>query len=99
MTVSTLHSGGGDWGTPEDRTLRDMSLSAGAIVKRGTPDQLIFGKCPFVSTFSSKIGEILPVKGKNFSGPKIFSNSSVTILKFCPILPGHMRFLVPFLAK
>ena len=26
------------WGTPEDRALRDMSLSAGVMVRRGTPD-------------------------------------------------------------
>ena len=31
---------------PEDRALRDMSLSVGVMVKRGTPDQNFFGNFP-----------------------------------------------------
>ena len=45
-----------------------------------------------MSTFLSKVGKILPVKEKFFA--YYFSS-----LKFCPILPGHMRFLVPISAR
>ena len=31
------------WSTPEDRALRDMSLSAGLMVIRGAPDQFFLG--------------------------------------------------------
>ena len=31
-----------EWGNPEDRTLRDMSLSAGVMVKRGTQTKTLW---------------------------------------------------------
>ena len=34
------------WGTPEERALRDMSPSAGVMVRRGTPDQFFLGSVP-----------------------------------------------------
>ena len=50
------------WGTPEDCALRDMSFSAGVMVRRGTPDQNVLGSVPkyqhchmqFLVPFSAK---------------------------------------------
>ena len=39
------------------------------------------GKCSVVSAFLAKVGKILPVKGNFFSGPKTFSNYSLTIFQ------------------
>ena len=78
-----------------------MSLSAGVMARRGTPDHTgphIFWK---VSAFLSKIGKILHVKGIFFLDPKSFQVYRLLFFEseICPILPGHMPFLVPFSAK
>ena len=70
------------WGTIEDRALRDMSLSAGVMVKKGIPDQNFYWNCPWVQTAGVMVrrgtpdqfffGKILLANGKIFSGPKKF---------------------------
>ena len=74
MTMSTSHLGG--WGTPEDRALRGMSLSAGVMVTKHFLESV-----PKCGHFLLKVGKILPVKGKFFSGPKksLFSLTSFQI--------------------
>ena len=66
------------WGTPEGRALRDMSLTADVMVKRGIPDQKYFGYGA-VQIFKYKASEI-DVTRPNYSTRFISCLNATTTL-------------------